>query len=982
MTLNDSQQRIADTLEGMIVVDAGPGTGKTHTVVTRCINIIRKRDFNPKDLVMLTFTKNAASEMKERVQGTLAGMLESGDIDRREFERLSGIAKQVNIGTFDSFCLSIVKQAPAYISRFFGLEEGLTRGADIVENESINRIYFERFMDRFLAERGAEFGDVAAIAAEAPSEVYNLLNRLMARGILPLRQTPEGRRPWFGGNDGRDLVGDIPALRELMEGFEGLGKDALKKYRDIPSAEGFDLNCKNPVPLMLDRAANDDRTVLLDLIHDIYYEFIRSSVADDHLTFGLVASFAFIILYSDDSARERAATRYLIVDEFQDTNSNQLMISLMVLKEPNLCVVGDWKQGIYGFRFVSIENITRFEARVVELRRFLNDDKVRVGFSIPETVKLPLDENYRSSQLIIDRAYESLKIPGTQKEVIDTAELEKQITYIRSKRTEIGKDTAFECVKCETKEGEIEEVLRRIDSYRLSGKYRVWDKGAEAPRAPEYRDIAVLCRTTEACRTVYDACRERGIPAFLQGEIDIMSTREGKLLLAWLRYLSNDKDMWGLVPILADLKYPYDEIRWMIEYDRAEGRDHVPEWIKNVRNRLRSKKRRITQLISDIFAEYGLDNDITQAIIHVLSSTHRTSLLTISDLIGIIENDIAKDTKYDVDGLPECNAVTIQTLHKSKGLEYPIVIIPRVDQRNLPLPPSSKELFTFSDLTGIRCRKEIVEFGGEKKIAESWKSAVVRKSLKPDYSEERRLLFVGISRAQQYVTLIAGKSPTQFFTHYTERGMQVEGDVPAPFRSTVETQLVERPVIAPFRERRKNLAVHDLLHFDMRGHRPEGDADEFSGRGMQYGTEVHRYAELLVKGISVPAETFETYPQLQNVVKVLEGLKGMTLHAERHCSLPLEGTKITLSGTIDMMAESEDRIEVHDWKTDVESIYGNEYRIQLTAYALVLRELYPGKEVVCVIDWVSQGRSERFDPLDVSVLRERAEEFLSVPRKG
>ena len=63
--------------------------------------------------------------------------------------------------------------------------------------------------------------------------------------------------------------------------------------------------------------------------HDIYYEFIRTSVADDRLTFGLAASFAFIILYEDKETRERIQCRYLIVDEFQDTNSNQLMIALM-----------------------------------------------------------------------------------------------------------------------------------------------------------------------------------------------------------------------------------------------------------------------------------------------------------------------------------------------------------------------------------------------------------------------------------------------------------------------------------------------------------------------------------------------------------------------------------------------------------------------------------------------------------------------------
>ena len=100
--------------------------------------------------------------------------------------------------------------------------------------------------------------------------------------------------------------------------------------------------------------------------------------------------------------------------DVQDTNANQLMIALMILREPNLCVVGDWKQGIYGFRYVSIENITEFEDRVISLRRFLNDDGIkRVPFSIPESLRLPLDVNYRSTQEIIDTAYECLR-PATR----------------------------------------------------------------------------------------------------------------------------------------------------------------------------------------------------------------------------------------------------------------------------------------------------------------------------------------------------------------------------------------------------------------------------------------------------------------------------------------------------------------------------------------------------------------------------------------
>ena len=977
--LNDAQRRIAETTDGMIVVDAGPGTGKTHTVVSRCINIMRKRDFDWHDLVMLTFTNNAAAEMRERLQSTLADMFNEGKIDAREYDRLSGLGRKVTVGTFDSFCLAVVKQSPYTISRFFGFREFLTRKAEITENSSANITFFSRFLDRFLQNRGEDFGQWSALIAENQMEVLKLLDRLMSRGIVPMKKTDGGRYPWFGGNDGKGLVGDTEELRKQMNSFAGLKKEDAEDFAGRTDLNGYDLKSKNPDPKMLDEAAFDDRTELINLIHEIYYEYIRTCVREDHLTFGLVACFAFIILYRDEATRERVSTKYLIVDEFQDTNSNQLMISLLILKQPNLCVVGDWKQGIYGFRFVSIDNIIHFSERVKELRTFLNDDIVRVKFQIPETVTIPLVENYRSSQTVIDAAYEALKIPGNESDTIGQDVLDR-ITLIESKRTEIGDNTAVECVQCDSADDEIDEVLRRIERYVHSGKYLIIDGKDAEPRAPDYRDIAVLCRKGSTCRKLLDACNDRNIPAFMQGDIEIMNTREGKLLLAWLRYVSNDRDPWGITSILAQMNYTPEEINWMVTYDRENKTDHVPEEIKEFRTALRRKRRRITELISDVFSHYNIDNNISQAITSMLSSVHRSSLQTISGLISAIELDIANKTRYDVDGLPESNAVTIQTLHKSKGLEYPIVIIPAIDSRSFPSNRDTN-VFRYSALTGIRCTQTVVNFGGEVKIDKSWKSAVVRASLKPDYSEERRLFFVGISRAKQYVTLIAGAKPSRFFTHFADGSPQLQGTGEVPKRPSVEEELESKPAIGEFRARRRNLSVHDLLKLGINksGMRPENGADELSHKGMKYGTEVHQMAELCAYGKDIPDERFDQYPELVKVKATIDRLKseGAELYAERHCALALHDPDVTVSGIIDLMAEFPNRIEIHDWKTDAEGDYQSEYRVQLSVYAHILMDIYPDKKVVCVIDWLNFGEPETFEPLDIGVIKQRATEALN-----
>lgn len=149
---------------------------------------------------------------------------------------------------------------------------------------------------------------------------------------------------------------------------------------------------------------------------------MEKSVDDGRLTFGLTACFAFVILYSNKEVRQDVAFDYLTVDEFQDTNTLQLMIAMMVLRKPNMCAVGDWRQGIYGFRYVSVENILDFAGRLRALRRVLNDDgNLRVPYQVPQSsddiALLPLKVSYRSSKAVIHNSYLALTLKASDRKV-------------------------------------------------------------------------------------------------------------------------------------------------------------------------------------------------------------------------------------------------------------------------------------------------------------------------------------------------------------------------------------------------------------------------------------------------------------------------------------------------------------------------------------------------------------------------------------
>ncbi len=391
------------------------------------------------------------------------------------------------------------------------------------------------------------------------------------------------------------------------------------------------------------------------------------------------------------------------------------------------------------------------------------------------------------------------------------------------------------------------------------------------------------------------------------------------------------------------------------------------------RGELIRKKRRVTDLISSIFACYGLNNDITQAIITTLSAAHRSSLLTISDLIRIIETDIKDHNVYSIDADLDADAVVIQTMHKSKGLEYPIVIIPQLDSGVIPNFRGDTSVISFSEMEGVRCFNGIVSVDGFKRIGRSWRSELVRSAMERDYSEDRRTLFVAISRSKQYVTMICSNKPSAFIKDLSGgEYLGTIGHLDTPF-AEVGQKVSEMPVLREFAPRRKAMGVHEVMDFEG-GVSAEG-SDEVSGKGMEYGTRVHYIAEGLARGIE-PRGDDRDLPEVPVIRDILDSVKDADLVlAEVPCILPLDVADVTLRGIIDLLVLYPDRAEVHDYKTDVTKNNLEAYTIQLSIYAQAVSGFY-GRPTECVINFISLNESERFVPKSIEEVETHVREFL------
>ncbi|MBR2254561.1 MAG: UvrD-helicase domain-containing protein [Candidatus Methanomethylophilaceae archaeon] len=949
--LNPSQKAIAETTEGLMVVDAGPGTGKTHTLVSRYVNILNRPDTTPSDILMMTFTRNAAAEMEERIRARLMSEAEARPSEAEEILRS---ADKVMAMTFDSFCYRILMDYCDLAPGTLGIDLKLTRAASLMEHETDILAYFVRFLDAYLQDHWSDYPDWAPVFYKDPSGLLSVIQSLMSQGVVPRK---EG---WFGYDWKKVIQGDPDALEsKLLEMDAGDGSSQTELRKAMKKVNGMtrDLTSGKKVgEEAIHEAVHQDRKALFKALHDVYWSFIRSCVKDNRLTYGLVSMFAYLVLYRYPDAREHFSFRYVMVDEFQDTNVMQLMITMMVMSGPNLCAVGDWKQGIYAFRFVSIENITRFEERLRCLHGFLNETDDRVRFPIGNVTRNPLKENYRSSQAVIDRSFSTLYLGLEPEEVMAIA---RDVTEIVSTDDNLNENTDIRSVTVPDRDSELRAIVDAVRDYVSPGRYCIVGKGGK--RAVALSDIAVISYKTRQCRDILRALTEAGIPAHYFGDVEVMATREGKLALAWMRFANDPTDPKGYVPILLDMGYSMDSIRSMRE-------QRLPANVMEQRSKVLSRKRRITDMLSTIFSFYSIDNDISETIVSVLSTIHRNSLMTLSDLINQVEQDIMDNVTYEVDHVITGNAVTIMTMHKSKGLEFPIVIVPFLDNRVMPGTTRVKGSIRIGELWGVRSTVSVERSGDLEMLVPSWQTAIVTKVRTDPYPEQRRLMFVALSRAKQYITLIAS-DPSVFMIGLSREGYT---SIPPADGGALGSSgtTVPRPDVGEYRHRVPKVPVHGIMLFDsIEATNEMSDSDEVGGRGKEFGTKIHDDAYNMCRGIPPENEL----PEHVEIGKILERAEAVSVNVmpEVDCILPLPDAGMILRGRIDLLLDCGDSMEVHDYKTDSTDRFEDEYRLQLSVYAHSASGFY-GKPVRCFIDYVSRGVTVEFDPMPLEAIVQRA----------
>ena len=402
--------------------------------------------------------------------------------------------------------------------------------------------------------------------------------------------------------------------------------------------------------------------------------------------------------------------RYIMVDEYQDTNTVQFkLISILAKKYHNLCVVGDDDQSIYKFRGANIKNILDFEE------------------VFPDAKVVKLEQNYRSTKHILDTANAVIAHNRGRKE--------------KALWTENGEGETVFFQQFQTGYDEAEYV---------AGEIRKKVKNGEG----EYKDFAVLYRTNAQSRLFEEKFLYANIPYKLIGGVNFYSRKEIKDILAYLKTIDNGKDdlavrriinvpKRGIGNVSLNKVQSYAESMGMSFFEALEDAEHVPglgrasikiqPFVTLIHElRLRLADMSLEELIEEILDRTGysqelkeedtdeakarlenIDEFISKAVSYEEGEEHPT-------LSGFLE-EVA--LVADIDSLEESdNRVLLMTLHSAKGLEFPYVFLAGMEDGLFP---------SYMSIAADNPTEEI--------------------------EEERRLCYVGITRAMKELTLTCAR---------------------------------------------------------------------------------------------------------------------------------------------------------------------------------------------------------------------------------
>jgi len=557
--LNKQQVKAVEYINGPSIILAGAGSGKTRVLTYKVLDLILNHKVNPQNIIMVTFTNKAASEMRKRVKHKLGF-----------------------IGTFHSFCAKVLRidgERVGVDKNFLIYDEGDQE--DIIKEILKKNDFDKNYSPNYFLDK-----------------ISNAKNQLI----------------------------DERRYSTLFDDFSSkLVAQVYKKYqKELKKNNALDF---------------DDlifKTVLLFIKHE---EVLNK--------------------YQDKF-------RYILVDEFQDTNYAQYVLTKYLSKKyQNVTVVGDFSQSIYSWRGAEIRNLQKFKEDFPRVKIFY------------------LERNYRSTQKILDFAYNI-----------------------------ISKNQTHPILKLYTDKHRGEDVIiNQLDNEQYEALFVTEEIQKLINNGCSLDSVAVLYRMNAQSRIIEEAFLHLGIPYILIGGTRFYERREIKDILSYVRLIVNPLDKISLERVLKIGKKQFEKFKGLYpvftKASAGEGKNEL-ETIK---------------IIDKIFETTGYLNLFNEEEVEDLARLEnikelRSVAINFPKVNDFLEQVALVESEYSESEKKRKNrdGVYMMTLHQAKGLEFPYIFIVGVEEGILPHSRSFYDVF--------------------------------------DLEEERRLFYVGITRAKEklYIT--------------------------------------------------------------------------------------------------------------------------------------------------------------------------------------------------------------------------------------
>ena len=739
-----ARTRIEQRLDETLFVEAGAGTGKTHELVQRIINLILSGDVQANKIAAITFTEKAAAELYDRVLEELDQQREAATDPQRQRVLAEATTQldQAAIETLHAFAGRILRLHP--------IAAGLPPGYRILDESEGSLKFAERWQqaldemleDQELAEPLLTAFD-AGIELKHLEEIAKVMHEDWDRAEQPeaeLKVEEVDIEPFIAGlnsvarlKSGCQNVDDKMFQRlarveayaiRLEDNLDQPGKlirllipqtaTSLKGGRDGNNRnwpEKEHLEARARLKALNERREELRHQLILSCCAPICNAIRRIivSYADERRRVGELEFHDLLIrasrlLENDPSVVESVRRRYqrLLIDEFQDNDPMQTrIIDAITQGEPGRAFyVGDPKQSIYRFRRADIEQFNHVK------------EEMRTGLT-------QLTQNFRSTPGVtefVNHVFEPLMTEGAP----DQADWENlnahrdPIAGVEHAVTVVGEGSPIAVDKIRKNEG---EALARMIADITASKWQVFDKSIDGCRNARFADIAILVPTRTGYRKgIRPALDELDIPYRLESRSEIYGEPEIRVLLNLLRAIEDPTDQIALVAALRSPAFACaddDLYRWKQAGGRWDYRPFAPQqipiddpvadsmrWLRETANRrwemsiselvgYTIRERRLMELAvterqpREHWARYRFLLDQARAFCDGGGST-------LSEFLTWAEYQAKNDTQVIESVVPEedQDAVRIMTIHAAKGLEFPIVVFAGLNSPPRSTPPA------------------------------------------------------------------------------------------------------------------------------------------------------------------------------------------------------------------------------------------------------------------------------------------------------